>query len=433
MEKNNGFNIKQITGREILDSRGNPTVEVDVRLAGGALGRACVPSGASTGTREALEMRDGDKKRYGGKGVRKAVENVNAAAFREIHDFDARDQKALDGALIKSDDTPNKARLGANAILGVSLAAARASAAALGVPLHKRFGDGALLPAPMMNVLNGGAHAANNLDIQEFMLIPYGAPNFAEALRWGAECYHALKSILRGRGLATGVGDEGGFAPDLKANEEAFDLLSSAVEKAGFRLGADVGLALDAAASAFCENGKYRFKGEKKEFTSDALIDYYESLVDRYPIVSLEDPLAEGDWAGWAALTERLGKRAQIVGDDIFVTQAEYLRRGVKERSANAILIKLNQVGTVTETLDVVAEAQKASFGIVVSHRSGETEDSSIAHLAVGTSAGQIKTGAPCRTDRTAKYNELMRIEENLGSAARYAGREPYKRYLKTA
>lgn len=426
------FRIDRIVAREILDSRGQPTVEVDVHLKGGVRGRACVPSGASTGKREALERRDGDAKRYWGKGVLQAVESVNRILAEKLTGFDAHEQAALDRALIDLDGTPNKSKLGANAVLGVSLAAAHAAARAGGLPLYRSLGGDAahLLPTPLINVLNGGAHAANNLDIQEFMLVPYGAPTFREALRWAAECTHALKALLGEAGLTTSVGDEGGFAPSLGTNAEALDWLLRAVEKAGFSPGKDVGLALDSAANEFYEGANYHFRGENRRLSTSELVAYYESLLGRYPIVSLEDPLAEDDWDGWKAITSRLADRVQLVGDDLFVTQRPLLQRGIDERAANAILIKLNQVGTVTETLDVIELAGRAGYGLVVSHRSGETEDTSIAHLAVATGAGQIKTGAPCRTDRVAKYNELLRIEEALGSRARFAGREPYRRFL---
>jgi enolase len=430
-ERDADFIIKDVTAREILDSRGNPTVEVDVFLSGGGWGRAAVPSGASTGSREALELRDGDAGRYGGKGVEKAVEAVHESLGPELEGLDAREQAMIDNMLLDLDGTPNKSRYGANAILGVSMAAARAAAHETGVPLFRYLGGSAacLLPVPMLNVLNGGAHAANNLDIQEFMLVPHGASSFHEALRWGTEIYHTLKKILDKRGLTTAVGDEGGFAPSLESHRQALDLLVEAMEKAGRRPGAEVGLALDAAASEFYRGGKYVFEGEKRTFSAPELAGYYEELLKNYPLISIEDPFAEDDWEGWKTLVARAGNRVQVVGDDIFVTQAPLLSRGIAENAANAILIKLNQVGSVSETLDVMDAARRAGFGAVVSHRSGETEDVFIAHLAVAMQCGQIKTGAPCRSDRTAKYNELLRIEEELGVQARYAGSEPYRRF----
>ena len=421
--------IERISAREILDSRGNPTVEVDVVLEGGAFGRAAVPSGASTGEREALELRDGDPSRYGGKGVRKAVGNVNrtmakALVHREL------DQRGLDEAMIALDGTPTKSELGANAVLAVSMAAARASAAAAQVPLYRHFaslygGDRLSLPVPMMNILTGGAHADSSVDIQEFMVMPVGAGSFAEALRMGAEIFHALRGILKGRGQSTGVGDEGGFAPNLKSNQEALDVVMQAIGKTSFAAGRDVYLALDVASSElWAGGGRYVFKKSgERDRTSDEMIRLYEDWLRQYPIVSIEDGLAEGDWAGWQALTAELGTRVQLVGDDVFVTNPAILERGIADHIGNAILVKLNQIGTVTETLDAMRMASKASYASIVSHRSGETEDSTIADLAVGTAAGQIKTGSASRTDRVCKYNQLLRIEEELGAAARYAGR----------
>jgi enolase len=418
--------IETIQAREILDSRGNPTVEVEVFLAGGAVGRAMVPSGASTGEHEALELRDGDAARFAGKGVLKAVRNVAETIEPELVDVDATDQLLVDRIMLELDGTANKAKLGANAILGVSLAVARAAAAAVDLPLYQYIGGvfARTLPVPMMNVLNGGVHADNNVDIQEFMIMPVGSSSFAEGLRWGAEVFHALKKVLNARGLATGVGDEGGFAPDLRSNREALDLLLQAVEKAGFRPGEQIAFALDAASSSFYKDGLYHLKAEDDHgWDSGRLIEFYAQLADAYPIVSLEDGLAEDDWTGWQRLHERLGSRVQIVGDDLFVTNPQRLRRGISERSANSILIKLNQIGTLTETLETIELAKRAGFGTVISHRSGETEDSTIASLAVATNAGQIKTGSLCRSDRIAKYNELLRIEEELGDLAVYPGR----------
>ena len=426
--------IETIRGREILDSRGNPTVEVDVTLEGGAAGRAAVPSGASTGEREALELRDGDKSRYLGKGVLKAVSHVNGELSRTLagHAFD---QRSLDERMIALDGTPAKSRLGANALLGVSMAFARAAAAARRTPLHEYFaslgpswaGARRTLPVPMMNILNGGAHADSNVDVQEFMVMPAGMGSFADALRAGAETFHALRSILKGRGLSTGVGDEGGFAPNLRANREALDVVMEAVQKAGLKPGRDVYLALDTAASELWQDGKYVFrKSGEQTRTPDEMVELYVDWVRQYPIASIEDGLAEGDWKGWQALTGALGDRIQVVGDDVFVTNPEILRRGIDEGVANAILIKLNQIGTVTETLDAIAMAQDAGYATIISHRSGETEDAIIADLAVGTSAGQIKTGSASRSDRIAKYNQLLRIEEALGKGA-YAGKAAVK------
>ncbi|MFO7172414.1 MAG: phosphopyruvate hydratase [Bacillota bacterium] len=416
--------IVSIHGREILDSRGNPTVEVEVTLSCGAVGRAAVPSGASTGAHEAIELRDGDKGRYLGKGVLKAVQNVNEVIAQEIVGMDALDQVAIDQALIQLDGTPNKGRLGANAILGVSLAVAKAAAAALEIPLYRYVGGvGArTLPVPMMNILNGGKHADNNVDIQEFMIFPAGAPSFREALRWGTEVFHNLKKVLAGRGLNTAVGDEGGFAPDLKSNEEALEAIIEAIQKAGYTPGKDIFLCLDAAATELYENGKYHLKGEGKEFTAEELVEFWARWVEKYPIVSIEDGMAEDDWEGWRLLTERLGGKVQLVGDDLFVTNVERLQQGIDRGVANSILIKVNQIGTLTETLAAVELARNAGYTAIMSHRSGETEDVTIADLAVATGVGQIKTGAPSRTDRVAKYNQLLRIEEELGEAAQFPG-----------
>ncbi|HET9075466.1 MAG TPA: phosphopyruvate hydratase [Acidimicrobiales bacterium] len=419
--------IEQLIGREILDSRGNPTVEVEVLLESGATGRAAVPSGASTGSHEAVELRDGGD-RYAGKGVQEAVGHVNTEIARAVAGLEALDQRGLDAALVDLDGSPNKGRLGANAILGVSLAVARAAADELGLPLYRYVGGtGAhLLPVPMMNVLNGGAHADNNVDLQEFMIVPVGAPSFAEALRWGAETYHVLRKVLHERGLSTAIGDEGGFAPDLPSNEEAVKVLVEAIEKAGRTPGEEVAIALDAAASEFYRDGAYQLAGENRALTADEFAGYLADLVDRYPIISVEDGMAEDDWDGWAGLTRSLGGRVQLVGDDIFVTNEERLARGVDSGVANSILIKVNQIGTLSETLDTVARATRASYTSVMSHRSGETEDTTIADLAVATNCGQIKTGAPARSDRVAKYNQLLRIEHGLGDAARYPGRAAF-------
>ncbi len=418
--------IKEIKAREILDSRGNPTIEADVTLKSGAHGWAAVPSGASTGTREALELRDGDKKRYLGKGVRKAVENIHKIIAPALIGKDAADQAALDKAMITLDGTANKSKLGANAILGVSLAAANAAADEAKLPLYRYLGGAKAqeLPVPLMNVINGGAHADNNLDLQEFMIVPAGAPTFTEALRMATEVFHTLKALLHKKGLSTAVGDEGGFAPNLKSNEEALALIMQAIETAGYKPGTDIALALDAAASEFYENGVYTMKGEKDARRSaEDMIKYYEDLLGRYPIVSIEDGLSEQDWKGWKALTGRAGKKVQLVGDDIFVTNPEIFKKGIAEGIGNSILIKLNQIGTLTETLETIEMAKKSGYTAVVSHRSGETEDVTIADLAVAVNAGQIKTGSLSRTDRTAKYNRLLRIEEELGAAARYRGR----------
>jgi enolase len=420
--------IEALGAREILDSRGNPTVEVEVLLDDGTVARAAVPSGASTGAFEAVELRDGGQ-RYGGKGVEKAVQAVIDDIGPEIVGFEATEQRLLDQKLIELDGTPNKAKLGANAILGVSLAVARAAAESSELPLFRYLGgpNAHLLPVPMMNILNGGAHADSNVDIQEFMVAPIGAATFAEALRWGAETYHALKSVLKGRGLATGLGDEGGFAPNLGSNREALDLILEAIGKAGFTPGRDVALALDVAATEFFRDGAYEFEGARR--ASSDLISYYGDLVANYPLVSIEDPLSEEDWDGWKAVTDALGAKVQIVGDDLFVTNPERLARGIASGTANALLVKLNQIGTLTETLDAVELAHRAGYRTMTSHRSGETEDTTIADVAVATNAGQIKTGAPSRSERVAKYNQLLRIEEELDDAARYAGASSFPRF----
>jgi enolase len=418
--------IVRVHGRQILDSRGNPTVEVDVTLASGAFGRAAVPSGASTGAFEAVELRDRDAQRYGGKGVLQAVSHVGSSIAGALEGMEACDQRAVDGVLIELDGTPNKANLGANAILGTSLAVARAAAEESGLPLYRYVGGAGahILPVPMLNVLNGGAHADNNVDLQEFMLVPLGAASFAEALRIGSETFQALKALLNERGLSTAVGDEGGFAPNLESNEQAIAILLEGAEAAGHR--DRVAIALDPAASELYRDGVYHLESEGRVLSSAEMIDYLEDLVDRYPIVSIEDGLAEDDWDGWRLATERLGSRVQLVGDDIFVTSAERLRRGIETGAANSILIKVNQIGTLSETLDAVRLAQSSAYTAVMSHRSGETEDTTIADLAVATGCGQIKTGAPSRTDRVAKYNQLLRIEEELGAAARYPGRDAF-------
>ncbi len=421
--------IDVIVAREILDSRGNPTVEVEIGLDDGTIARAAVPSGASTGAFEALELRDGDTGRYGGKGVEKAVANIEDRIFPEIVGYDATDQRAIDQKLLDLDGTPDKSELGANAILGVSLAVARGAAESVGLSLFRYLGgpNAHLLPVPMLNILNGGAHADSNVDIQEFMIAPIGATTFREALRAGAEVYHALKSVLKKKGLATGLGDEGGFAPSLPHNAAALDLIGEAVAAAGYVLGTDIVLALDVAATEFYADGAYNFEGTPKP--AEELIEYYAKLVDAYPIVSIEDPLAEQDWANWAALTARLGDRIQIVGDDLFVTNPERISRGIAEKSANALLVKVNQIGSLTETIDAVDLAHRAGFRCMMSHRSGETEDTTIADLAVALGTGQIKTGAPARSERVAKYNQLLRIEDELGDAARYAGSSAFPRY----
>ena len=416
--------ILDIIGREILDSRGNPTVEVDVRLEDGSCGRAAVPSGASTGAHEAVELRDGGK-RYGGKGVEKAVAAVNGELFDALAGLDAEDQIKIDNTMIALDGTPNKARLGANAILGISLAVAKASADAAGLPLYRYVGGAKaqLLPVPMMNIINGGAHADNPIDFQEFMIMPVGAPSFREALRMGAEIFHTLKKSLHDGGHNTNVGDEGGFAPNLKSPDEALSYISKAVEKAGYKLGEDIFFALDPASTEFFKNGKYELEGEGKSLTPDAMVKVYADLCKRYPIISIEDGMAEDDWAGWKALTDEVGKSVNLVGDDLFVTNVTRLKQGIDKQTANAILIKVNQIGSLTETLATVEMAHKAAYKAVMSHRSGETEDSTIADLAVATNCGQIKTGSLARSDRLAKYNQLLRIEEQLGDSAIYAGR----------
>jgi enolase len=414
--------IVEVKAREILDSRGNPTVEVDVHLSSGAMGRAAVPSGASTGSREALELRDKRAKRYGGKGVATAVDNVGTHIARAVTGLDASNQFVLDRILIELDGTANKSRLGANAILGVSMAAARAAAAAFGLPLYRYLGGVAArtLPIPMMNIINGGAHAANNLDFQEFMIVPFGAATLGQAVQMGAETFHRLKAILKDCGLNTAVGDEGGFAPDLESNEAAIRFIVEAIKEAGYKPGKDISIAMDVAASEFYQKGSYELKSEKRSLSAEQMIAMFEGLVERYPIVSIEDGLAEGDWDGWKKMTDRLGGALQIVGDDIFVTNPKILRKGIDGGVANSILIKLNQIGTVTETLEAVSMAQEAGYTTVISHRSGETEDSFIADLVVGVNGGQIKTGSMSRSDRVAKYNQLIRIEEELGECARF-------------
>jgi enolase len=422
--------IINVAAREILDSRGNPTVEVEVAIASGDVGRAAVPSGASTGEHEAIELRDGDKSRYQGKGVRKAVANVVDAIAPAVIGMDASDQALLDARMIELDGTPTKAKLGANAVLGVSLAAAKAAASAHGLPLYRYVGGAGArtLPVPLMNILNGGAHADSNVDIQEFMVVPLGAPSFAEALRYGAEIFHALKKVLKAKGASTGVGDEGGYAPSLGSNEEALALILDAIQQAGLRAGEQVALALDCASSEFFDkkSGTYRLKGEGKEYDGKGLVDWYASLCAKYPILSIEDGCDENDWGTWKLLTEKLGGKIQLVGDDLFVTNVERLGRGIREGVANSILVKVNQIGTLTETLEAVRMAHRAAFTTVMSHRSGETEDTTIADLAVACDCGQIKTGSASRTDRVAKYNQLLRIEEELGDTARYAGRSAF-------
>ena len=417
--------IYQVTGRQILDSRGNPTVEVEVLTESGHSGRAAVPSGASTGEHEAVELRDGDKSRWLGKGVQTAVDNVNSTIANQLIGFDVRNQEAIDGLLCELDGTPNKGRIGANAILGASLACAKAAAEATSQPLYRYVGgtQANLLPVPLMNILNGGAHADNNVDIQEFMVLPVGAPSFAEALRYGAEIYHALKSVLKKQGLATGVGDEGGFAPNLPNNTAALDLIMEAIEIAGFKAGDDIVLALDVAASEFYKDGKYCLTGEGVQWSAEELTAFYAGLTEKYPLFSIEDGLHEDDWEGWAHLTKTLGATTQLVGDDLFVTNTTRLQRGIDQNIANSILVKVNQIGSLSETLAAVNAAHRAGFTSVMSHRSGETEDVTIADLAVACGCGQIKTGAPCRSDRVAKYNQLLRIEEELGEASRYAGK----------
>jgi enolase len=420
--------ITRIHAREILDSRGNPTLEAEVTLADGSFGRALVPSGASTGSKEAVELRDGDRTRYLGKGVLKAVANVNGPIAQALQGFDAADQAALDRRLIDLDGTENKGRLGANALLGVSLANAHALAASKKMPLWQHLANGreAVLPVPMMNIINGGAHADNNVDLQEFMVLPVGFDSFAESLRAGTEIFHALKSVLKGRGLSTAVGDEGGFAPDLRSNSEALDTILEAIGKAGYKAGDDVLLGLDVAASEFFDNGKYHLVGEGKRLTSEQFVDFLAGWAAQYPIVTIEDGMDEGDWNGWKLLTEKLGSKVQLVGDDLFVTNPKIFREGIDQGVANAILIKVNQIGTLTETLEAIAMADAAHYAAVISHRSGETEDTTIADIAVATTATQIKTGSLCRSDRVAKYNQLLRIEEQLGVAAKYAGRDAF-------
>jgi enolase len=421
--------IEAIVAREILDSRGNPTVEVEVGLDDGTTARAAVPSGASTGAFEANELRDGDGSRYGGKGVEQAVTNIEDRILPEIIGYEASDQRSIDQKMIDIDGTPEKSSLGANAMLGVSLAVAKAAAGSAELSLYRYLGgpNAHLLPVPMFNILNGGAHADSNVDIQEFMIAPIGAPTFREALRWGAETYHSLKSVLKKRGLSTGLGDEGGFAPDLPANAAALDLIGEAVGKAGFTFGTDIVVALDVAATEFFGDGSYTFEGASK--SSDDLVKYYAGLLDSYPIVSIEDPLSEEDWSGWSAMTSELGGRIQIVGDDLFVTNPTRIARGIAESAANAVLIKVNQIGTLTETFDAMDLAHRAGFRTMMSHRSGETEDTTIADLAVAAGTGQIKTGAPARSERVAKYNQVLRIEEELDDAARYAGAGAFPRY----
>ncbi|MDI6021982.1 phosphopyruvate hydratase [Leucobacter sp. UT-8R-CII-1-4] len=421
--------VDAVIAREILDSRGNPTVEVEVGLTDGSVGRAAVPSGASTGAFEAYELRDGDKDRYLGKGVLKAVDAVFDDLGPAIDDFSADDQRLIDSALMAVDGTENKSRVGANAILGVSLAVAHAAASSAGLPLYRYLGGptACTLPVPMMNIINGGAHADTGVDIQEFMAVPLGAESFSEGLRWGVEVYHSLKALLKEKGLTTALGDEGGFAPDLPSNADALDLIVEAIKRAGFEPGTDIALALDVASTEFFENGVYNFEGKQR--TAAEMSAYYADLADRYPLVSIEDPLAEDDWEGWKTLTDELGDRLQLVGDDLFVTNPARLADGIEKGTANSILVKVNQIGTLTETFDAVQMAQRAGYTAVMSHRSGETEDVTIADLAVATDCGQIKTGAPARSDRVAKYNQLLRIEEELGDAARYAGRSAFPRF----
>ncbi len=420
--------IKTVKARQVLDSRGNPTVEVDVVTDRGVLGRAIVPSGASTGSKEALELRDGDKKRFQGKGVQTAIDNVNNVIAEKVIGKNACYQTDLDRLMIDLDGSDNKRNLGANAILGVSMACAKAAAGAVGLPLYKYLGGpfSQIVPLPMMNILNGGAHADNNIDIQEFMIMPVGSSEFSEALRMGAEIFHALKSVLRKSGLNTAVGDEGGFAPSLRSNEEAIQVILQAIEAAGYKAGKDVMLALDVAATEFFDGEKYDLKGEGVTKTADQMVAYYEGLCAKYPIISIEDGLAESDWQGWHTLTQKLGQHVQLVGDDLFATNTKLLEKGIRESVGNSILVKLNQIGTVTETLAAIETAKKAGYTAIISHRSGESEDTFIADLAVATNAGQIKTGSLCRTDRTAKYNQLLRIEEELGKSSRFAGRDAF-------
>ncbi len=422
--------IKKILAREILDSRGNPTIEVDCYLSDGAFGRAAVPSGASTGVHEALELRDGDKKRFSGKGVLQAVENVNSVIAKALSGREASDQRAVDQTMLDLDGTPHKSKLGANAILGVSLSVARAAAASAGQPLYRYLGgaEAVVLPVPMFNILNGGAHANwQGTDLQEFMIAPLGAPNFREALRWGSEVYHALKGVLKEKGYSTGVGDEGGFAPALKANAEALDLIILAIEKAGYQPGPQIALALDPASSGFYEDGHYHLRTEGRSITSSQMVDMYQEWLKNYPLIVLEDGLAEDDWEGWKLLYQRLGQQLELVGDDLFVTNVKRIERGIAEKVANAVLIKLNQIGTVTETIAAIQTAYRAGWGAMVSHRSGETVDSFIADFTVALKTGHLKTGAPCRGERVEKYNQLLRIEEELGDRAVYAGRQAFK------
>lgn len=421
--------IDAIHAREILDSRGNPTVEVEVLLSDGQIGRAAVPSGASTGEHEAVELRDGDKGRYLGKGVQKAVDAVIDQIAPALTGFDATDQRSIDQAMIDLDGTPNKGKLGANAILGVSLAVANAAAASADLPLYKYLGgpNAHVLPVPLMNILNGGSHADSDVDIQEFMVVPLGAETFSEGLRWGVEVYHALKAVLQEKGLSTGLGDEGGFAPNLPSNRAALDLIQEAIKNAGYTPGKDIALALDVASSEFFTDGAYRFEG--KALTSSEMSAYYAELVADYPLVSIEDPLDENDWDGWKTLTDAIGDKVQLVGDDLFVTNPSILQRGIETKTANSLLVKVNQIGSLTETLDAVSMAQRAGYTTITSHRSGETEDTTIADISVATNAGQIKTGAPARSERVAKYNQLLRIEEELDDAARYAGRSAFPRF----
>jgi len=418
--------IVDIKGREVLDSRGNPTVEAEVTLESGAVGIACSPSGASTGSREALELRDGDKSRYLGKGVLKAVANINEKIKPALLGQDARQQRTIDNIMLELDGTDNKSNLGANAILAVSLAAAKAAAAAQNEDLYAHIGEGVTLPVPMMNIINGGAHADNNVDIQEFMILPVGAPTFSEALRYGTEVFHALKSVLKEKGLNTAVGDEGGFAPNLGSNEEAVQAIVEAVERAGYKLGEDIYLGLDVASSEFYKDGKYHLAGEGKSLSAAEFVEYLADWVERYPIISIEDGMDESDWEGWKLLTERLGNKVQLVGDDLFVTNTKILKQGIEQKIANSILIKVNQIGTLSETMDAIDMAHQAGYTAVISHRSGETEDTTIADLAVATEAGQIKTGSLCRSDRVAKYNQLLRIEEKLGAKAIYPGKKAF-------
>ena len=416
--------IQNVLARQVLDSRGNPTIEVDVYLEDGTLGRASVPSGASTGEHEAVELRDDDKKMYGGKGVLKAVENVNEQIAPELIELDAMEQVAIDNLMLDLDGTDTKANLGANAILGVSLAVAKAAANSLGLPLYRYIGgvSASQLPVPMMNILNGGKHADSNVDLQEFMCMPVGAETFSEALRWGVDVYHALKGVLKKRGLSTAVGDEGGFAPNLPTHEAAIQLIVEAIEAAGYTPGEQIYIAMDPASSEFYENGNYNLKGEGRILSGEQMVSYYEELVSKYPIISIEDGLAENDWATWKLMTERLGHKIQLVGDDLFVTNTSFLKRGIDSGTANSILVKVNQIGTLTETLEAVEMAQRAGYTAVVSHRSGETEDATISDIVVATNAGQIKTGAPARSDRVAKYNQLLRIEEQLGDSGHFDG-----------